>query len=213
MILPRTAANLANNKKRSFIKHQDEIWSSSGLESINTAIENHSSFSKRSRFELPDAVATSSSQSEPIELAIFVVLVKNLDFKMTIDQIGSHFANCGQIHKSKMLLSKGGTSVGVAVLQFLDEESVGKALLLNKTDCRGRLITVELSSLSELTKWDESLSLSGSIDRSTTVFVSKFSKNTTKDDLQNWFNTCGDITEVKLNVDRNTKESKVRHYH
>ena len=45
----------------------------------------------------------------------------------------------------------------------------------------------------------------------TTVFVSKFSKDLTSDQLRELFKECGDIFEARVIVDKRTGQSKVRH--
>lgn len=150
-----------------------------------------------------------------------VVLVSNINFKLPLKAIQSHFEQCGPIAKAELVLSKSGTSRGIAHIEFESVDGANKALLLNNTEFSGRPLRVELitSFTSENQCNDSGISSSSSNnnsvadainnDRSTTVFVSRFGKSITEDNLREMFAACGVVVAVKLNVDKSTKESKV----
>ena len=151
-----------------------------------------------------------ASSSSADKVSSKVVVVKNLSFSSTEDEIRSHFATCGAIEQVRLLLSKAGTSRGQAFVEFCntDDDSASKALNMTGSTLGGRSIVVEAEA--EGNRLSDSMGKkSETSHHPTTVFVSKLSDHVTNDILRSMFESCGIVVEARVVLDKKTNNSKV----
>ena len=195
-----------SQRKRDFSEH---ITSDSS--NVVTTSDHAIDTNKRSKGADSAAHISSSSGVKTIETCW--VCIKNLSFKSTIDAVLDLFKPCGEIEEGVLLLTKAGNSRGQATIHYFDSSSALKAVQLNGALIDERPVEVELdfSHESEVTGQANSSSTKAvSAHHPTTVFVSKFSKDLTSDQLRAMFLECGDILEARVIVDKRTGQSKVR---
>lgn len=142
------------------------------------------------------------------------ISVKNLSFKSSTEEVSDHFNLCGEIIDCQLLLSKAGKSRGQAIIEFLHHSGVVEGMKLNGSLLSDRPIEVEMilltSSENILANLGSSSSKPPSAHHPTTVFVSKFSKDLTCNQLREIFKECGDVFEARVIMDKRTGQSKVQ---
>lgn len=178
--------------------------------------------------ELAAAAAAIAAPQQGTSLSqrpVNAVQVRNLPFSATEDDIRSHFESfCGEqkVVSCRLLLSKSGTSRGVANIEFGDEVSLTTALALDETLFHSRSLVVELlevasareAALAARNKLEATAKKkvvgSAAAPHLTTVYVSKLSPEVTDADLETLFSPCGSILSAKVSLDKKTSLSKVR---
>ena len=188
------------------------------ISGINTSENDHNileSSKKKPKMEDSSKLLTMTVPIKNGDIETTKISVKNLSFKSSIEEILEHFKFCGEILGSELLLSKAGKSRGQAIIEFSHHSSIIEAMKLNGSLLSERSIEIELIpflySDSSTANASSSSSKAPSSHHPTTVFVSKFSKDLTSDQLRELFKECGDIFEARVIVDKRTGQSKVRH--
>jgi len=73
------------------------------------------------------------------------IYVGNVDYGATPEELQTHFQSCGTINRVTILCDKfTGHPKGYAYIEFLEEESVSNAMVLNEELFRGRPLKVTL---------------------------------------------------------------------
>lgn len=173
--------------------------------------------SKKARYDEPNAESNVSDVASMIPDAttqsrelIPKIVVKNLSFNSSVDVIRNHFSSCGELKSVDLLLAKSGRSRGIADITFVNFESVKNALQLHESILDGRPILVEKWTSDALRIAKPASEESLPTDK-LTVFVSKISLTLGEDALKEFLvANCGEISDIKLAVDKYTKKSKVR---
>lgn len=71
------------------------------------------------------------------------IYVGNVDYAATPEELQTHFADCGTINRVTIMCNKAtGTPKGFAYIEFMDEDAVKNAVILNESPFRGRLLKV-----------------------------------------------------------------------
>jgi polyadenylate-binding protein 2 len=82
----------------------------------------------------PDGSAESDARS---------VYVGNVDYAATPEELQAHFADCGTINRVTIMCNKAtGTPKGFAYIEFVDQDAVKNAVILNESPFRGRPLKV-----------------------------------------------------------------------
>eukprot|EP01099_Mayorella_cantabrigiensis_P004462 TRINITY_DN3366_c0_g2_i2.p1 TRINITY_DN3366_c0_g2~~TRINITY_DN3366_c0_g2_i2.p1 ORF type:complete len:195 (+),score=59.55 TRINITY_DN3366_c0_g2_i2:1-585(+) len=79
------------------------------------------------------------------------IYIGNVDYGATPEELQAHFQSCGTINRVTILVDKfSGRPKGYAYIEFVEQEAVPNALVLNESLFRGRQIKVfsQLSTLS-----------------------------------------------------------------
>jgi RNA recognition motif. (a.k.a. RRM, RBD, or RNP domain) len=182
---------------------------------VNTAIDGEQGASKRQKInEILPAGTAGVSHSLSAATGGTAICVKNLSFNSTIEEVMTHFQNCGTINGGHLMLSKAGKSRGQAVLHFMDSSGATQAMQMVGSLLAGRALEVEESTATLSVEGEAAASSSSSKTPSThhptTVFVSKFAADVTSEELKSMFSGCGHILEARVMVDKRTGLSKVR---
>lgn len=138
-----------------------------------------------------------------------IVNVKNLSFNSTIEEVRSHFDQCGTIIAGHLVLSKAGKSRGQALLEFSERSEAEKALKLTGSLLGNRAVVVDEATAASADVMTSSGAAAPVSHHPTTVFVSKFSKELTSSGLRDLFTVCGGVLEARVIVDKRTGQSKV----
>jgi len=71
------------------------------------------------------------------------IYVGNVDYGATPEELQSHFQSCGTINRVTILCDKySGHPKGYAYIEFLEEDSINNAMVMNESLFRGRLLKV-----------------------------------------------------------------------
>lgn len=71
------------------------------------------------------------------------IYVGNVDYAATPEELQAHFADCGTINRVTILCHKAtGAPKGFAYIEFVDEDAVQNAIILNDSPFRGRPLKV-----------------------------------------------------------------------
>jgi RNA recognition motif-containing protein len=139
------------------------------------------------------------------------IIIKNLSFNSSVEEMSAHFAICGKIQDARLVLSKLGKSRGQAIIVFAEIIFAEAAIKLHESLLENRPISVEFATApTEKVKEVDQL-VSNKVPAAqhpTTVFVSKFSQDVTNDILSNIFRQCGEIVEARVVIDKRTGKSK-----
>eukprot|EP00268_Persea_americana_P038684 TRINITY_DN3830_c1_g2_i5.p2 TRINITY_DN3830_c1_g2~~TRINITY_DN3830_c1_g2_i5.p2 ORF type:complete len:133 (-),score=14.36 TRINITY_DN3830_c1_g2_i5:1391-1789(-) len=65
-----------------------------------------------------------------------------VDYSCTPEEVQQHFQSCGTVNRVTILTDKFGQPKGFAYVEFLEQEAVQEALLLNETELHGRQLKV-----------------------------------------------------------------------
>ncbi|KAJ8648068.1 hypothetical protein MRB53_001091 [Persea americana] len=85
------------------------------------------------------AAATQANREEADSRSVFV---GNVDYSCTPEEVQQHFQSCGTVNRVTILTDKFGQPKGFAYVEFLEQEAVQEALLLNETELHGRQLKV-----------------------------------------------------------------------
>ncbi|XP_068651797.1 polyadenylate-binding protein 2-like isoform X1 [Aristolochia californica] len=85
------------------------------------------------------AAATQASKEEADSRSVFV---GNVDYACTPEEVQQHFQSCGTVNRVTILTDKFGQPKGFAYVEFLEQEAIQEALLLNESELHGRQLKV-----------------------------------------------------------------------
>ena len=132
----------------------------------------------------------------------YSVFVKNLSFECDTEMISAHFGEVSGLIGVNLITTQTGKSRGMATIDFYSQEGRDAALALHGSMLSGRPITVEV------VRKEETDHGTGNA-HPTTVFVSKLTRETSEQDLRDFFTHCGEIEAIRLLVDKFSGNSKV----
>ena len=132
----------------------------------------------------------------------YSVFVKNLSFECNTEMISAHFGEVSGLLGVNLITTQTGKFRGMATIDFDSQEGRDAALALHGSMLSGRPITVEV------VRKEEADHGTGNA-HPTTVFVSKLTRETTEQDLRDFFAHCGEIEAIRLLVDKFSGNSKV----
>ena len=69
-----------------------------------------------------------------------------VDYACTPEEVQQHFQSCGTVNRVTILTDKFGQPKGFAYVEFLEQEAVQEALLLNESELHGRQLKVYYAS-------------------------------------------------------------------
>ncbi|KAL2644559.1 hypothetical protein R1flu_012146 [Riccia fluitans] len=126
----------------------------------------------------------------------------------------THFIDCGVLKVRIPSERESGALKGIAFVEFREKEGLAKAIQLDGTVCCGRTLIVNESGSGGSGGFNEGGSGAG-LGRGNpekTVFVKGFDKSRGDDEiresLRTHFTSCGEITNVRIPVERETREIK-----
>ncbi|GBG72243.1 hypothetical protein CBR_g11173 [Chara braunii] len=70
------------------------------------------------------------------------VFVGNVDYACTPEEVQQHFQSCGTVNRVTILTDKFGQPKGFAYVEFIEQEAVPNAMMLNETELHGRQLKV-----------------------------------------------------------------------
>lgn len=65
-----------------------------------------------------------------------------MDYSCTPEEVQQHFQACGTVNRVTIRTNKFGQPKGYAYVEFLEQEAVQEALLLNESELHGRQLKV-----------------------------------------------------------------------
>nr|GME15145.1 polyadenylate-binding protein 2-like [Ipomoea batatas]GME19741.1 polyadenylate-binding protein 2-like [Ipomoea batatas] len=89
-----------------------------------------------------DPASATASQSNREEVDSRSVFVGNVDYSCTPEEVQQHFQACGTVNRVTIRTNKFGQPKGYAYVEFLEQEAVQEALLLNESELHGRQLKV-----------------------------------------------------------------------
>ncbi|KAI5661377.1 hypothetical protein M9H77_20700 [Catharanthus roseus] len=89
-----------------------------------------------------DPAAAAASQANKEEVDSRSVFVGNVDYACTPEEVQQHFQSCGTVNRVTIRTNKFGQPKGYAYVEFLEQEAVQEALLLNESELHGRQLKV-----------------------------------------------------------------------
>jgi hypothetical protein len=167
---------------------------------------------KRAKVEIESASTSEEIAAQAISASVPAVesagvFVKNVPFAASQAELSSLFGQCAGFRSCRLLVSDAGKSKGMAHVEFENASEAEAAVAqFNGYEVRGRAITVE-----PFKRPDGQITSNDSDDRFDpfTVFVSNLTKETTDDDLKEYFKNFGDVQIARVIVDKVTGHSKV----
>lgn len=87
----------------------------------------------------PASAADMASREEVDSRSVFV---GNVDYACTPEEVQQHFQSCGTVNRVTILTDKFGQPKGFAYVEFVENEAVQQALLLNESELHGRQLKV-----------------------------------------------------------------------
>lgn len=134
------------------------------------------------------------------------VYVRGLPWKATEDEVKEFFVGCGSGPISvKLPLMDDGRSSGTAIVGFSSEADAALAIDMNGATFGERWLSIKYSSEKPQTGLREP---SAKQDGCLTVFIGNLSWNIDEDTVRETFGGCGEITEVRFSMDRETGDFK-----
>lgn len=84
-----------------------------------------------------------SGPSSSMESDARSIYVGNVDYGATPEELQAHFADCGTINRVTIMCNRAtGAPKGFAYIEFVDEDAVQNAVILNESPFRGRPLKV-----------------------------------------------------------------------
>nr|XP_027074484.1 polyadenylate-binding protein 2-like isoform X3 [Coffea arabica] len=74
--------------------------------------------------------------------SLVTVRLQKVDYACTPEEVQQHFQSCGTVNRVTILTDKFGQPKGFAYVEFLEQEAVQEALLLNESELHGRQLKV-----------------------------------------------------------------------
>jgi len=138
------------------------------------------------------------------------LFVQGLSFDTTEDGLRAFFEGYGEITKCKLLMGMG-RSKGKAFIEFSDHASARKACEeTNQKDLDGRTIWVEFSGQAA-GGYQPQAGASGDAGEANTVFVGNLGFRTEQWAIEEFFKSCGSITQVRIALDENERPRGFAH--
>lgn len=126
---------------------------------------------------------------------VYEICVSNLPKKVTQESLADFFSGCGEVKKTTLEADK-----TKAFIQFDDPESVMNALEINEIKWEGVFLKIEKSSAAH--RPQERVLTGESVD---TIFVGNINPITTEEKLKKFFETCGEIEQVRFHYAQDGK--------
>ncbi|KAI9075601.1 hypothetical protein K1719_042443 [Acacia pycnantha] len=175
----------------------------------------------RKEVVLPKTVFTPEKQNATSKK----IFVGNLSYEVKRANLENLFKHCGEIVDVSFGLYRDGTFRGFAHVEFATEEAAHNALMLNGTELLRRFARIEIAHEkfaytpnSSCMNWNDSLkgfqasfgedeptmSATSKEQNATSrmLFVGNLSYSVEKDDLENLFQDCGEIVDIRFATDR-----------
>ncbi|KAL3527623.1 hypothetical protein ACH5RR_012279 [Cinchona calisaya] len=89
-----------------------------------------------------DPASAAASQANKEEVDSRSAFVGNVDYACTPEEVQQHFQSCGTVNRVTILTDKFGQPKGFAYVEFLEQEAVQEAVLLNESELHGRQLKV-----------------------------------------------------------------------
>ncbi|KAI5669853.1 hypothetical protein M9H77_19706 [Catharanthus roseus] len=89
-----------------------------------------------------DPASAAASQANKEEVDSRSIFVGNVDYACTPEEVQQHFQSCGTVNRVTILTDKFGQPKGFAYVEFVEQEAVQEALLLNESELHGRQLKV-----------------------------------------------------------------------
>ncbi|XP_073282327.1 polyadenylate-binding protein 1-like [Primulina huaijiensis] len=89
-----------------------------------------------------DSAGASATQAEKEEVDSRSIYVGNVDYACTPEEVQQHFQSCGTVNRVTILTDKFGQPKGFAYVEFVENEAVQNAVLLNESELHGRQLKV-----------------------------------------------------------------------
>jgi len=133
-------------------------------------------------------------------------IVKGLPFAASEHDLTEYFQECGPVDGVNLLKGPDGRSKGIAFVRFQTEDALKAAIGFSGSDFGGRSITIEKTTPRE----QRAPAAGGARDfgqkserdpTSASIFVGNLSYQTTEDSLWGFFETCGQIANVRVAKD------------
>lgn len=70
-----------------------------------------------------------------------------MDYACTPEEVQQHFQSCGTVNRVTIRTNKFGQPKGYAYVEFLEQEAVQEALLLNESELHGRQLKVKHTNI------------------------------------------------------------------
>lgn len=97
---------------------------------------------EREMGSVQDPANAAASQANKEEIDSRSVFVGNVDYSCTPEEVQQHFQSCGTVNRVTIRTDKYGQPKGYAYVEFLEQEAVQEALLLNESELHGRQLKV-----------------------------------------------------------------------
>lgn len=72
----------------------------------------------------------------------FSIFLLQVDYACTPEEVQQHFQSCGTVNRVTILTDKFGQPKGFAYVEFVEQEAVQEALVLNESELHGRQLKV-----------------------------------------------------------------------
>jgi len=135
------------------------------------------------------------------------VIVKGLPFAASEHDLTEYFQECGTVDGVNLLKGPDGRSKGIAFVRFTTEDGLKAAVAFSGSDFGGRSVTIE-----KTTPREQRAPAAGNArdfgqkserdPTSASIFVGNLSYQTTEDSLWAFFETCGQIANVRVAKDQ-----------
>ncbi|KAK9287358.1 hypothetical protein L1049_015775 [Liquidambar formosana] len=89
-----------------------------------------------------DPATVAATQANREEVDSRSVFVGNVDYSCTPEEVQQHFQSCGTVNRVTIRTNKYGQPKGYAYVEFLEQEAVQEALLLNESELHGRQLKI-----------------------------------------------------------------------
>jgi nucleolin len=153
----------------------------------------------------PDFPPTKRAAVEGSEEDNTKVYVRGLPWRAQDYEIKEFFASCGTITSLELPLQDDGRSSGTAIVEFSNTNESAAAIALNGEDFQGRWLSIKYNGSKPVgTPRTPAVKEEGC----TTVFVGNLDFNIDEDSLRQAFSECGEITQVRFAMDRESGEFK-----
>lgn len=133
------------------------------------------------------------------------VYIRGLPWRAQDYEIRSFFETCGTIVSIEMPLQDDGRSSGTAIVEFSNTAESAAAIALNGEDFQGRWLSIKYNGFKPV---NTPRTPAVKEDGCTTVFVGNLDFNIDEDSLRQAFADCGEITQVRFAMDRESGEFK-----
>jgi len=126
----KTAKELEDMKKR--LKEMED--EAAALRDMQAKVER-----EMTAVQDPAVAATQADREEADARSVYV---GNVDYACTPEELQQHFQSCGTVNRVTILTDKFGSPKGYAYVEFLEQEAVQNAVLLNDSELHGRQLKV-----------------------------------------------------------------------